>query len=144
MDGKGQGQFKPESPITRAEMAVIAARYKQLQLPTQKDSANAFTDIVGHWAIKEIAAVKEAEIVGGFPDQTFRPNEPLTRAQAVKILNRMLERGPLYGVSTPTFADVPTTHWAYNEIEEASLDHHYILRDEGGEQVVFISENNRD
>jgi len=134
MVGNQEGKFRPEAPITRAEMAVIAARYKRLPLPTLQESAAAFTDTKGHWAIREIAAIKTAGIVDGYADGTFRPNAMLKRAQAVKILNRLLGRGPLYNVPAPTFRDVPEDHWAFPEIEEAARTHRYLPQSNGGER----------
>ena len=136
MKGDNLGKFNPNSGITRAEMAVIVARYKQLTLLTDVESTKAFPDIAGHWAMKDIAANKQAGIISGYQDGTFRPNGNLSRAEAVKVINRMFDRGPLYGVEKPTFKDVPTTHWAFYEVEEAAQNHLFSLRDKGGENLV--------
>ncbi|OEH84502.1 hypothetical protein BHU72_09865 [Desulfuribacillus stibiiarsenatis] len=136
MTGDDNGNFNPSEQITRAQMAVVVARYKQLSIKEQTINNNAFSDIIGHWAIKEIAANKDAGIITGFTDGTFRPQSALTRAQAVKIINRMFDRGPLFGVATPRFKDVPATHWAFEEIEEAAQDHFFTSRAEGGENLV--------
>lgn len=138
MIGKAHEQFKPDDSITRAEMVVIVARYLKLPLLSDEESELAFSDITKHWAVKEIAAVKEVGIVGGYVDGTFRPDEKLTRAQAVTILNRLLNRGPLYDMASQSFSDVPPSHWAFHEIEEAAQDHHYIIREEGGEKIIIV------
>jgi len=88
-----------------------------------------------HWAAASIEAAAAAGILDGYGDGTFRPNKALTRAEAVKVINRMFGRGPLYGVSQPSWPDVPANHWAFREIEEASRDHHYTIRAGGGEQI---------
>ncbi|RXJ02192.1 hypothetical protein DS745_07295 [Anaerobacillus alkaliphilus] len=119
MKGDSKGEFKPNKVITRAEMATIVARYKKLALLDEVKAQLAFPDIKGHWAVKEIAANKQAGIIHGYQDGTFRPNGSLSRAEAVKVLNRMFDRNPLADVDKPTFIDVPRTHWAYGDIEAA-------------------------
>lgn len=119
MIGDTNGQFRPNAPITRGEMATIAARYKKLDTTMYKTTI--FTDVsTGYWGLAAIEAVRVVGIVDGYQDGTFKPNGNLTRAEAVKIVNRLFERGPLYGMVAPSWPDVPTTHWAYDEIEEAS------------------------
>jgi hypothetical protein len=136
MVGDAAGAFNPNAAITRAEIAAIAARYKQFMLATEDEGITAFTDITGHWAVLEIAANKQAGILNGYEDGTFRPNGNLTRAEAVRVMNRMFDRGPLYEVSIPTFKDVKETHWAFYEVEEAARDHFFTPRLEGGENRV--------
>ena len=63
----------------------------------------------------------------GYEDASFHPEENLTRAQAVKVLNRLFNRGPLYGSLASTFKDVTPSHWAYREIEEAGRTHSYTV-----------------
>ncbi len=131
MQGNDKGQFLPDAPITRGEIAAIASRYKKLD--TAAIPSSGFKDADSHWAAKEIAAASKANLINGYGDGTYRPTGNLTRAEAVKVVNRLFGRGPLYGVSTPSWPDVPATHWAYNEIEEASIDHTFTMRNEGGE-----------
>ncbi|WP_084777917.1 cadherin-like beta sandwich domain-containing protein [Saccharibacillus sacchari] len=130
MVGDDRGLFRPNAPISRGEMATIASRYKKLAVT---DSASGFQDTIGHWAAKEIEAARAAGILNGYTDGTYRPNGRLTRSEAVKIVNRIFDRGPLYGTSKPSWPDVPSSHWAYEEIEEASRNHSFALRPEGGE-----------
>lgn len=136
MAGDAAGAFRPNAVITRAEMAAIAARYKQLRLGTEQQSITAFADIAGHWAVLEIAANKQAGILSGYEDGTFRPNGHLTRAEGVTVINRLLDRGPLYEAGKPTFLDVVETHWAFEEIEEAARDHSVTPGMEGGEYRI--------
>lgn len=119
MIGFPDGTFRPGKTITRSEMAAIIARVKALSNPV----ANDFRDARIHWASAAIAQVRAAGYMFGYPDGTFRPNQPITRAEAVAVINRMLERGPLYGMDKPSWRDVPAHHWAYHDIEEASQDH---------------------
>lgn len=136
MIGDATGAFNPNGAITRAEMAAIAARYRQITVGSEEESASAFTDTTGHWAMLEIAANKQAGIMIGYEDGTFRPNGNLTRAEAVKVINRMFDRGPLYEAGAPTFKDVNESHWAFYEVEEAARDHFFIPRFEGGKKIV--------
>ncbi|KAI7266223.1 hypothetical protein KC345_g8238 [Hortaea werneckii] len=132
MMGDEKGAFRPDAPISRGEMAAIAARYKKLD--TAASSAG-FSDTAAHWAAKEIAAVRAANIINGYEDGTYRPNGSLTRAEAVKIVNRLFGRGPLYGVTASSWPDVPLTHWASGEIEEASRNHNFTEHAGGGETI---------
>lgn len=136
MIGDGAGTFKPNAAITRAEMAAIAARYKPFAFATEEERITAFTDIAGHWAASAIAANKHTGILNGYEDGSFRPNAYVTRAEAVAIMNRMFDRGPLYEVSPPTFIDVRETHWAFHEVEEAARDHFFTTGWKDGEYKV--------
>jgi hypothetical protein len=135
MVGDGNGSFRPDALITRGEMAAIAARYKQLD--TSGFTESSFSDVdAAYWGAAYIEAAKAAGILDGYGDGTYRPNGQLTRAEAVKIINRMFDRGPLYGVSRPSWSDVSATHWAFYEIEEASKDHIYEPLADGGERLI--------
>ncbi len=121
MIGDPDGRFRPQDPISRAEVAVIALRFKQLQLM----SGSAFPDTPGHWADSTIYTVTQAGLITGYPDGTYRPTQPITRAEFVTVINRLLERGPLTGLPAPTFPDVTPSHWAYGQVEEAGTSHRY-------------------
>ncbi|MGE5674135.1 MAG: S-layer homology domain-containing protein, partial [Mycobacterium leprae] len=118
MIGDPDGRFRPDEPITRAEVAVIACRLRQLTPGTAT-----FPDAAEHWAAGYIAAAEAAGILTGYPDGTFQPERPTTRAEFVAIINRAEGRGPLYGVKAPTFPDVPLDAWASGMVEEAATDH---------------------
>lgn len=129
--GDSNGNFRPGDRITRAEMAMVAARWLDADLEGTFQSS--FEDVSeGHWAAAAIAAVSEAGIMIGFEDGTFGLNKYVTRAQAVTIMNRLLGRGPLTGVPTPTWPD-GGSHWASEHIEEASQDHYYTYLPNGSE-----------
>ncbi|MFF2020166.1 S-layer homology domain-containing protein, partial [Paenibacillus sp. NPDC058177] len=125
MNGYPDGTFRPNQLITREEMAGIAARLKQLQ----GKGENSFKDISGSWARESINSATEAGILKGYEDGTFRPKKNMTRAEAVTMINRLTSRGPLAGVVIPSWSDVSPSHWAYGDIEEASVDHDYIIQD---------------
>jgi hypothetical protein len=88
-----------------------------------------FSDVAAdHWAARFIAAAQSNGWIQGFGDGTFRPDEPITRAQVVTMINRVLKRGaPLETTlpNPPQFTDLSSNHWAYADIVEASVDHEY-------------------
>ena|GEM_PF-1194950 len=130
MNGLSGTAFAPEGSITRAQMATIAYRWLQKQqmnaVATTNTTATApeaasFTDVAADlWAADAIAYVQSTGLMTGYSDGTFKPDSILTRAEAVKVLNVLFKRTPLAGVATPSFGDVPATHWAYADIEAAA------------------------
>lgn len=132
MNGDVNGNFRASENITRAQMATVVANFKQLHI--EENVAITFNDTKGHWAQWMIEANRTAGIINGRQDGSFAPDEHLTRAQAVVMMNRMFERGPLHGVTAPSFPDVKATHWAFDEIEEAAKSHAYFIDEEGQEQ----------
>ncbi|GLX67469.1 S-layer homology domain-containing protein [Paenibacillus glycanilyticus] len=124
MNGYPDGTFRPEQPITREEVAGIAARLKHLQGQQGKD---VFSDISGSWAEDAINAANAAGVLSGYTDGTFRPKANTTRAEMVAVINRVTNRGPLNGVAAPTWSDVSSSYWAFKDIEEASTDHQYTV-----------------
>jgi hypothetical protein len=119
MKGLADDTFMPNVELTRAEMAVIISRW--LKLTNEGDGAA--SDIQGHWAERSIRLVIQAGMMSGIPDGSFKPDQALTRAEAVAIFNRVLGREPLPASSVPTWTDVPSSHWAFGHIEQASRNH---------------------
>lgn len=116
VNGYEDGSFRPDMSISRAEFAKIIA--KMLGGTAKNDKAE-FTDAVGHWAESYIALLTEKGIINGYTDGTFRPDMPITRAEAVAIINRTVPRnGNLTTVKQ--FADVDSSFWAYEEIMKAA------------------------
>ncbi|WP_333880976.1 InlB B-repeat-containing protein, partial [Lysinibacillus capsici] len=121
--------FNPNGFITRAQMATLAARWIEQQCIERPDAdfcsptsqSAVFKDVSAHhWARQAIDTVNAAEIMTGITADTFNPDGFLTRAQAVKVLNRLFERQVLIEDQTPLFKDVPKHHWAFYEIQEAA------------------------
>jgi parallel beta-helix repeat protein len=76
-----------------------------------------FSDVAGNWAQEFIVALVKQGVIAGFPDGTFRPNDPVTRAQATAIFTKAFNPAPRReGIQ---FSDVPTRHWAYNVVQTA-------------------------
>ena len=80
--GDSQGKFNPNAPITRAEFAAIAARFDDKANTTAVD----FSDIASHWAKNEISAAANNGWINGYTDGTFRPNNKITRAEAMTLV----------------------------------------------------------
>ncbi|WNS46932.1 Ig-like domain-containing protein [Paenibacillus sp. MMS20-IR301] len=118
MKGYADGSFKPNQTITRAEMAAILSR---LITGAQGNTAS-FSDVAGHWAQAAVELTAQAGMITGYEDGTFRPNQPLTRAEAVTIINRALGIAPLTSAA-PKWTDVPAQYWAFGSIQAASVDH---------------------
>ncbi|MNE78417.1 Cellulosome-anchoring protein precursor [compost metagenome] len=78
--------------------------------------------------------MKAAGLMTGFADGSFAPAKTLSRAEAVTVINRLFGRGPLTGVTRPSFSDVPAAHWAFADIEEASVNHKYTIQN--GKEVL--------
>ena len=122
--GYEDGTFRPDQPVTRAELMKILAAY----FPGETGSAS-FTDVPEtHWAYQAVAFGAGKGFVAGYEDGTFRPDQPVTRAEAVKMINGALGRIPAEGhlaelISRNPFQDVDESHWAYGNILEASVAH---------------------
>lgn len=135
MSGVTRNTFVPNANLTRAQMAVIAIRWidrdckeglKDTKYCDTENEVKTFNDVSSEfWAINEIARISDLGIMVGYSDGTFRPNEKLTRAQAVKILNRLFNRGPINESIEDKFTDVSSQYWAYYEIQEAAVEHSY-------------------
>ncbi|PYY29147.1 DUF4073 domain-containing protein [Paenibacillus illinoisensis] len=124
MNGMSATQFVPEGSITRAQMATIAYRWMQQQSGSASaatESSASFTDVsTDSWAAEAIAYVQSAGLMTGYTDGTFKPDNQLTRAEAVKVLNVLFKRTPAVSTGSQSFTDVPASHWAYADIEAAA------------------------
>ena len=118
------GSFRPEDPITRAELAVMAARFEQLR---EVPFVPRFSDVHrGDWATPYIHAAAERGWVIGYPDGTFRPEQPIIRAEVVTLINRVLERTLPRDQVPPSvnpYNDLVSTHWAFGDLIEATIRH---------------------
>ena len=124
--GYPDGTFKPNKPITRAEFAAIAARFDE----TQSGKSATFSDVIGHWAAKEIGIAYANEWIKGYPDGTFKPDQNITRAEAMTLINRVLERKPESPADLLTNMNkwtdnMDTSKWYYLDVQEATNSHGY-------------------
>lgn len=123
--GDPAGTYRPGDPITRAEMAAIIARFGDF-----KEGGKTFNDISGHWAQKYIELAASNGWINGNPDGTFKPNNNITRAETVAMINRVLDRqtkdvSDLLPVSQMTnWSDnMDTAKWYYRDMQEATNNH---------------------
>lgn len=125
INGYTDGTFRPNAPITRAELATIIARFAKLDVNTKT-----FSDINGHWAQKSIELAAGNNWINGYDDGTFRPNNNITRAETFAMINRVLDR------QTESVSDLlPTSEmnmwsdnlnenaWYYKDVQEATNYH---------------------
>ncbi len=125
LKGYEDGTFRPKASITRAEFATIAIRFFR----DGEAAEDRFSDIEGHWGEAYINMAAEKGLIKGYPDSSFRPDEPITRAEAMTIINRLLERHPhkdklVRGmIAWPDNAD--DSVWYYAEVQEATNSHAY-------------------
>lgn len=134
-EGYKDGSFHPDSYITRAEFATVLANY--LKLKNVEHNKINFSDIGNHWAKNFIEEIYRVKLIEGYiekGDRLFKPNNNISRSEAVTIVNNMLFRGPLSGIKMP-FKDVAESHWAHGQILESALDHHY-TRNENDEEIA--------
>lgn len=133
MVGDLAGGFRPDDKITRAEMATVITRIRDLS--ESVSTISGFVDLEGHWAAPAIEAARQAGLVQGFTDGSFRPDVGLTRAQTVVMLNRLFERSVL-AKEAASFHDVPSSYWAYHDIQAASSGYAYIIDAKGNERII--------
>lgn len=132
LEGYPDGTFKPGASITRAELATIAARFDDLE----ELDTNAFPDVAGHWAEKYINSAAAKGWVEGYEDGTFKPDQPITRAEFVTLVNRVLERKVHKDSILPEarqFPDLPPNAWYYEAMQEAINSHLYERQEDGYE-----------
>ena len=139
IQGYPDGTFKPGSFITRAELATIASRFDNLS-PFE---SNSFSDIGGHWANEYINSASIKGWVNGYPDGTFKPNQYITRAEFVTLVNNVLDRRVRANAilaEAKQFSDLLNTKWYYEAMQEAINSHLYLrLEDtyEGWTEIYY-------
>lgn len=117
--GYPDGTFGGSKGLTRAEMIVILTRMLKLNLPPT--SQTAFPDTKKHWSNPYVVAFKKAGYIHGYPDGTFRPDQPISRAEAVVIINNLLGMKPTSDHENMiTFIDLAPNYWAYKAIMSAA------------------------
>jgi uncharacterized repeat protein (TIGR02543 family) len=112
--GYPDGQWKPRNSVTRAETAMML--YRLLRVKSAPGN-NTLSDITqGDWYYSAVTTLANLNIVNGYPDRAFRPNNPITRAEFVS----MMERFAQIDTAGKPFSDVPSSHWASANILRAS------------------------
>lgn len=129
LKGRTANSFVPQAPITRAEFAAICARFDS----GKAEENSGFTDISGHWAEKEIERAATLGWVSGYTDGSFHPDAPITRAEAMTLINRVLCRMPETKSdlldSMTKWPDNQPGAWYYLAVQEATNSHTYEQKD---------------
>ena len=127
--GYEDGSFRPNGYITRAEFATIAARFFDVTY----NGKDLFPDISGHWAKEYINQAANKGFVNGYEDGTFKPDRNITRAEAVTLVNRTLDRHPDKNHFTKDMLVWPDnmdqTKWYYADMQEATNSHTYQMKE---------------
>lgn len=140
VSGYNTGLFLPEKKLSRAEACSLF--YKLLRSTDWEKKT--FPDVKSdQWYAEAVETLAGLGILSGYEDGTFAPNSPVTRAQAVSILNKMLGRTAPENVTeladVKSFYDLFPTHWAYGTIIEATNVHtHHMVEGEEGEAPVEV------
>lgn len=125
--GYSDGSFRPDAPVTRAEFAAIASRFEKLT-----EGSKSFADVPDtYWAARYINFAATRGWVTGYSDGTFKPENPITRAEVAAVTCRLLERSADQNYirshlnELRTFSDMTESHWAYWYAMEAANGHDY-------------------
>jgi uncharacterized repeat protein (TIGR01451 family) len=135
--GYEDGSFRAGNFITRAELATIASRFDNLS-PFE---ANSFSDISRHWANKYINSASAKGWVNGYPDGSFKPDQYITRAEFVTLVNNVLDRRVHKAEILPEskqFPDLIETKWYYEAMQESINSHHIERMDDSYEEWIDI------
>ena len=141
LKGYEDGTFRPDAPVTRAEFAAIAARFSD----GEANEYAAFSDVPqDYWASKEIAKAAKLGWIKGYKDGTFRPKNNITRAEAMTLVNRVLERGvDEEGICEDTIQwsdNLDKSAWYYYAVQEATNSHEYARTDREIKDQTFCYE----
>ena len=128
-NGYPDGSFKPDAPITRAELVSAMVTFFTEIEPVDPE----FIDTVGHWADEIIDEAYAQGLIEGYGDDSFRPDQSVTRAEAIKVINIVLGRdlvaGELCDDMIVWVDNMDTDAWYYYAIQEATNSHTYLITD---------------
>jgi len=132
--GYPDGEFKPAQNLTRAEFAALIHRFAELGEPVKGEKA--FPDIMEeHWAYDNVQALYGAGLLDGYEDGTFRPENQITRAEVMTVMNKLLGRNPsepyVRSLHFNPFNDLEEDTWYYVIVLEATITHNYYLNNDG-------------
>ena len=124
--GYEDGSFKPNDPISRAEFAAIAARFD----PDGDKTPATFSDVSSHWAKDEISIAANHGWIKGYEDGSFKPDQKITRAETMTLVNRVLNRLPetkddLHKDMKTWVDNMDETAWYYLAVQEATNSHYF-------------------
>ncbi|QOX63376.1 S-layer homology domain-containing protein [Anoxybacterium hadale] len=137
LTGYADGSFRPGAFMTKAELATVASRFDALSEPGDVK----FSDVSGHWAEKYILSAAAKGWVKGYEDGTFKPDQYITRAEFVTLVNNVLERSVQEENILPDaiqFKDLQKGKWYYEAMQEAINSHNYERAADGFEKWTEI------
>jgi len=103
-----------QGSVDREQQSMTASRQAQVSQNIQ----TSFTDVSSnYWAMGFIAELASKQIIEGFPDGKFHPNEPVTRAQFAAMISKAFKKNKVRNAIN--FRDISTNYWAYSAIREA-------------------------
>ena len=124
LTGDPDGKFRPVDSITRGEFAAIAARFSSKEY----NGENMFTDIIGHWSEEYINRAAQEGWISGYPDGSFKPDQYITRAEAMTLVNNILNRHAKESGLLNDMLKWPDNvpgEWYYTAVQEATNSHYY-------------------
>ena len=107
--GNPDGTFRPDAPINRAELTKVVVGSKVT--PKATYYKNCFPDVEEEWFAPYVCYALEQQWVGGYPDGTFRPANPVSNVEAIKIIFNGLRLNPSNNVTEPPFDDTSVDQW---------------------------------
>ena len=140
LNGRTDDEFEPNSFITRAEFATIAARFDD----SEYGISDNFSDVTDHWAEEYIHEAADYGWINGYEDGTFRPDKLIVRAEAMTIINRVLQRVPentddLLDDMVKWADNMDTSKWYYIAVQEATNSHDYNRKESNFETWTKIT-----
>jgi len=139
--GRYADRFVPDAFITRAEFAAICARFDNSEF----EVVDNFTDVAGHWAEHDIHEAAAHGWIRGYEDGTFKPDQFITRAEAMTMINRVLNRVPENAddlladmINWPDNSD--KSAWYYLAVQEATNSHDYEMKNHIYEKWTALRE----
>jgi hypothetical protein len=107
-------------------------------------NSSKFSDIFGHWAEKYITSAENKGWINGYPDMTFKPEQDITRAEAMTLINNVLERAvPAENIHSDAmfWPDIDEDDWYFEAIMEATNSHDYVIEEDGDELWTGMKPN---
>lgn len=131
--GYPDGTFMPSGNLTRAEFAALIYRFAEIK---EESGEKELSDLVAtHWAYDEIKALCDKGLMSGYEDGSFRPDNHITRAEVMTVINKILGRNPsdsyVKTLDINPYSDLHKEKWYYSVVLEATIDHNYTLDKKG-------------
>ena len=128
--GYEDGTYRPDSAITRAEFAALVRRF----IGIEEKSGESYPDVdEEQWYSGEIKALSDEGFIEGYEDGRFYPERPITRAEAMRVINKVLGRAPseeyVKSLAFRPYNDLAENEWYYTDVIEATITHDYTLED---------------